>query len=358
MLALRVPSSMTDSRPPAAWWCFGILLGLVLVLWVTPAQARDVAVVSPPGANADYDEIATRLHGELLAVGLSVRRIERGASHGDDVARTWLRDGDFDAVIEVVASTSLFVVDVWVTELTSGRARVSRVEVPRDAENAPEELSIRAIEVLRSVFLEMDMATGERRAEPASAPPAKPAAPPDERQPASQTPTEWGIAVGVATVAGLDGVGPAVMPLLRLDLGLRSWLAFQVSLAGLGSRPTVSAPAGSAQIDQRYAAIGARYRFAPGGRLRPFFSFSAGGLRTFVDGQATAPRVSRQQLQWSFLFDASLGAELRLLDGYYLTLAGHVQLANPSVAVHILDEMVATSGLPNLASTLTLGKWL
>ncbi len=62
--------------------------------------------------------------------------------------------------------------------------------------------------------------------------------------------------------------------------------------------------------------------------------------------------------QWSFLLDGSLGAGLRLYRRYYLTLAAHVQMAEPYVAIHFVDAVVATSGRPNLLLTLTVGAWL
>ena len=47
-----------------------------------------------------------------------------------------------------------------------------------------------------------------------------------------------------------------------------------------------------------------------------------------------------------------------MLDDYHVTFAAHVQLAEPYVAIHVLDTVVATTGRPNLLLTLTLGAWL
>jgi hypothetical protein len=85
---------------------------------------------------------------------------------------------------------------------------------------------------------------------------------------------------------------------------------------------------------------------------------SAGALRTSFEGQADAPERGHSGEQWSFLVDAGLGARLRLADRYYLTPAFHVQLAQPYVAVHFVDELVASSGRPNLLASLTVGAWL
>jgi hypothetical protein len=87
-------------------------------------------------------------------------------------------------------------------------------------------------------------------------------------------------------------------------------------------------------------------------------ALSAGVLRTSVEGRADSPRQGHTVDQWSFLLDGSLGAALRLPDRYTLTLAAHVQMADPYVAIHFVDRVVATTGRPNLALTLTVGAWL
>jgi hypothetical protein len=58
------------------------------------------------------------------------------------------------------------------------------------------------------------------------------------------------------------------------------------------------------------------------------------------------------------LIDVSLGAGLRLYGRSYVTLAAHAQVADPYVAIHIVDTVGATSGHPNLLLTLTVGAWL
>jgi hypothetical protein len=89
----------------------------------------------------------------------------------------------------------------------------------------------------------------------------------------------------------------------------------------------------------------------------PFFALSAGVLHTAVEGQAESPRQGHIEDRWSFLLDGGLGAGLHLQDRYTLTLAAHVQLAEPYVAIHFVDTTVATTGRPNLVLTLTVGVW-
>jgi predicted metal-dependent hydrolase len=87
-------------------------------------------------------------------------------------------------------------------------------------------------------------------------------------------------------------------------------------------------------------------------------ALAAGVMHTSVEGQPGSGAEPRSVDQWSFLMDGSLGAGLRLYRRYYLTMAAHVQMAEPYVAIHFVDAVVATSGRPNLLLTLTVGAWL
>jgi hypothetical protein len=171
-------------------------------------------------------------------------------------------------------------------------------------------------------------------------------------------PERLGVEVGGAAVMSLDGVGPALLPLVRVAWSLQPWLLLQAAVAGLGTRPTVESAAGSAQVAQAYGLLGGSVRLRDGARVRPFASASAGVLRTSVEARADAPNEGHPVAQWSFLADAGAGAQLRLPDRFYLSLAAHAQLAQPYLAVRFLDAVVATSARPNLLLTFTIGAWL
>ena len=145
---------------------------------------------------------------------------------------------------------------------------------------------------------------------------------------------------------------------MHFDGKLRTWLGVSAELAGLGSRPAVATTAGSARVAQEYGIFGGSYRFGSGQGLGSFVALSAGALHTSVQGEAGAPRQGHTVTQWSLLWDASAGASMHLQGRYYASLAVHVQLTEPYVAIHILDAIVATSGRPNLVLTLTVGAWL
>jgi hypothetical protein len=339
------------------------VLSLILLLWATPAQAGTVAILRPPRPNPDLTDTLSRLHGELLSVGLEVKMIDRPADRGEGQtdSRAWLEEiaagGQIDAVIDIVGDTAPLAVDVWVIQKSPRRFEISRVALEPNTTNPSERLAIRAIEVLRSTFLEHEMAARKRGGEPVAEPATTTL--PQGELPKPVSPRErFGLEVGAAALASLDGVGPAILPMARLALRARSWFAVEAAFAGLGTRPTVATTAGNARVAQQYGILGGCIPFRSDQRLWPFLAVSAGVLHTSVAGQGESPRQGHTVDKWSFLLDGSLGTGLRLPDRYYLTLAAHVQVADPYVAIHIVDRVVATTGRPNFVLTLTVGAWL
>jgi hypothetical protein len=138
----------------------------------------------------------------------------------------------------------------------------------------------------------------------------------------------------------------------------RSWLVVQGTVAGLGSRPTVAAKVGNARIAQQYGVVGGCLRLRSDPWLRPFVGLAAGMMHTSIEGQADSSKQGHTGDRWSFLLDGSLGAQLQLFGRTTLSLAAHVQIAVPYVAIHFVDTVAATSGRPNLLLTLTIGAWL
>lgn len=338
---------------------------LIVLLWAVHAQAATVVIVRATGPSPAAAETQSRLHGELLSLGVEVQIAERRAARELRATdpRAWAErlatERQADAVIDIVDSdvAASAAVDVWVFERRSGRYEAARVALESDVDNAAERLAIRAIEVLRSSLVEIDLgARGRRVATVASEPPAITAQEAAQR-PAGPT-DRVGIEAGAAVVSGLDGVGPTLSPIVRLGWAANSWLVLQATVAGLGSRPAVMTAAGSARVAQQYGVFGVCY-CAPAARaLGLYVALSGGVLRTAIDGQAEAPAMASSLERWSFLLDAAVGTRVRLPGRYYLTAAAHVQVAEPYVAIHIVDTLVATTGYPNLLFSFTLGAWL
>lgn len=345
-----------------------IRFGCVLLLFAAlvgafPAYATTVAIVSPPRPSAEAAETVSRVHGELLSVGLGVvlseRTVERGADGTD--SRAWLQDLIADdkasAVIDVVDDVDVIAVDVWVGKSSPGRFEVTRVSVERNATNASERLALRAIEALRGSLLEIDVAARARRRD-ATPPPVVVASPKTEPPALDELRKRYVLELGIAAVASLDGVGPAVAPTVLVGWAPRPWLLVDAAFAGFGSRARVTTAAGSALVGQGFAVLGSQARFRPSHRWSPTVAVSAGVLRTSVEGQDGANTEAHAVERWSLLVDASAGIAFRLYGRYYATVAAHVQMAEPYVVVHVVDIVGASVGRPNVLLRLSLGAWL
>lgn len=334
---------------------FVILAGQQPALAVGPAT---VAIVWPPNPSAEVSEALTRLTGELLSVGLKVTKCARPANRGQAGAgsRDWLdevaNDRGASAIIDIVGDEALLAVDVWVLKNEPGRFEVTRVVVEPNSANPSERIALRAIDALRGTLLELDWATRERPLVPEEKPAPPP--PPTVAAPVPDSP-RFNLEAGAIMLTSLDGVGPSFMPLVRVGWTARTWLVLQTSLAGLGSRPWVETSSGQARVAQQFVVLGAAIRWRSDKILWPFVALSLGALHTSLDGQSGVATQGHSVDQWSLLTDASVGAGLRLSPRTFLTLAAHGQVAQPYVAVHIVDTVAATSGRPNLLLTLTLG---
>ena len=338
------------------------LLASALLLWAAPAHAATVAIVRPVNPPPAMTETLVRLHGELTSLGFQIELVDGPA--GDGVrgreSRFWLEQlaarRGVDAVVAIVGDVSPDSVEVWVIDKVTGKSVVRTVPFEPKAARASETLAIRAIELLRSSFLEIDLAGNERRGQPNAPSPAVVHFVEMERR--ARRREGFGIGVGAAAILSLDGVGPAVLPTVRFEWALRPWFLLQAAMAGLGTRPTVATSTASAQVAQEYGLVGGCYRFRADQRLRPFMALSAGVLRTTVEGRANVPDQGRNADQWSFLIDGGLGTSLQLHDRFYASLAAHAQMAEPYLAIRFADTVVATSARPNLLLTLTVGAWL
>jgi hypothetical protein len=343
------------------------------LVWAESSSAATVVIIAPSvNAPLGMTETAARIRGELLSAGFVVEILGGATAEGmiDVQSRESLerlaQQRGADAVIAIVGDAMPNLVAVWVGDKATGKSVVRKLPFEPKSGHAPETLAIRAVELLRSSFLEIDLtATGHRA-------PSGTASPPTAVHVVEQGVEQGvlkdrrrrellGVELGGAASVGFDGVGLALLPLVRFNWALRPWFLAQAALAGLGTRPSIENATGSAQLSQQFVVLGACIRSREGRGLRPFATLSAGALHTSVVGRvnlADHGLEGRDEESWSFLLDGSLGTALSLRDRLYLTVALHAQLAEPYPAVHFLDTVVATSAHPNLLLTLSVGAWL
>lgn len=343
-----------------------LLIFACLLVWPSASHAASITLLRPDTRSPQVTEALFRLQGEMLSVGLEVTLAPRPAEFGSESSErnAWFErmatERRVDAIIDILGDPTPVGVDVWILQRSTQRFRASRVVLEPNVRNAPETLAIRAIEVLRSNFLVLDLGSkpppSPASQEPERDEPPAPRAAPNAVEPNAAE--RFGLAAGASLLTSFDGVGPALLPLVRFDLPLTAGLMANATLSGFGTRPTVATEAGSVEVAQSYGTLGLRYSIPSHAVVRGFAALGAGALRTALQGSADSPHRGHDVVQWAFLAEASVGASWRLSQRYTLSLAAHMQFAAPYVAIHFVDTEVATTGRPNLLTSLTLGAWL
>jgi hypothetical protein len=351
MLDPRVPCFVSP-RFHRAGRRFAVVVFLATMLLSSAVvHAATVAIVRPSRSSPVWDETVSRLHGELLSVGVEVQMVDSTDQTRRTDARAWFLElatqYGLDGIIDIVGEAAPVAVEVWVKGKSPGQFEVSRVDLEPGSENASERSAIRALEVLRSIFLEIELGSRARKTEPVA--PVQAAA----------SFEHLNLELGAGALRGVDGVGLALLPMARIGWAFRPWFSVQAAFAGLGTQPTVSViDEGSARVAQSMGVIGGCYRWRSGQRVQPLVALSLGAQHTTVDGRADAPKVGHSETRWALLGEGSVGMNLRLYGQVSATVAAHVQWSAPSVSIHFVDKTVASTGQPNLMLSLTLGAWL
>jgi hypothetical protein len=279
--------------------------------------------------------------------------VDREAASADS-PRAWLesvaRDRRIDGAIDVIGGAHLEAADIWVFPPPPRASKVTRAPVEREVENAPARLAIRATDLMRSLLIENDL-LGAPHA-PAHVAIAAAAAPP------AAGGAGIGLELGAAMLASAGGVGPAILPLVRLDGSVGTWLGIQAEAAAFGTRPTIGTGGATAQVAHAFGLLGVCACARAAARWRPVVGLAAGVLHTAADGRADPPLQAHAVAQWSFLLEATAGVRLRLAERTHLTLSAHVQLAQPYLDIRVANAGSATSGRPNLLVSLAVGQWL
>lgn len=336
------------------------MIVVVAACWTSPAGAVTVGIVGPARTSSVTSQALLRASAEMRALGLEPRALDQldaGPAGGAPAGLPALAaEAGVDAVIAIRGTPLPTAVEVWAAD-GKGRSVARGVTIDPAVERAPQTIAIRAIELLRSCLLEIDLLAAPTTSVKVQPPAAERGANTAAVAAAPASP-RFGLGAGAVLVMTTDRVGPAVLPYLRFDWRFQAaWLA-RAELAGAGTASTVDGAAGSARVTQDQALVGAVYQPFPGHRLRPLAGLSAGILRTVADGQALPQYDSQRAARWSFLMSGLAGASLGLGARWDLTAGLQVQAAVPYPAVRFLGQTVATAARPNLSFGLAVQMWL
>jgi hypothetical protein len=355
-----------------------VALVLVCNLWVDWAGASSVAIVWTPSSER-ATETATRLRGEVLAMGIQVFTAPVTEGVGQPLrSHTQLQPG-LDAELEVKSEQAVLSIAIWRLDEPHRSKPWATLTESLAAPNAPEKLAIRAAEALHSFLLEGDFAQAPEQTEPPSTdpPPASPSgaqptpATPQPSLPISVAPTEndalaanvertelndstFGLSLGGALFVGVSGLSAALLPRVGLEWLALPSVAPYVTIAGFGTDSSASTSQGAVRVNRHYGVLGVSYR-AETALATPFVAVGAGAMLVAIDGQANAPLEAHQTTRVVGLCELSVGSHIKLASSYYLTAAGHAHFTQPAVAIYVVDERVAISGRPNWLASLALG---
>lgn len=203
---------------------------VALACWLLSQHVLGQSVVIRCNVRGDdvAVETATRLRGELLAMGVDVaapRVVARKERPVPEVAPNLFRDAD--AVMDVSATSEQLVIELWARDGINAFARWMTVTQPRRASDAPEKLALRAAEALHSRFVEADLL------------PARPAAV-DEDQSSRAAKTE-------SSHPASDAVAPSAARTNGSATDAQSPRGDSSPIEAPGRRPRPSGPPGVAQ---------------------------------------------------------------------------------------------------------------
>jgi hypothetical protein len=329
------------------------------------AEAPVVALVRPSASSPSTSEAMNRIQGELTADGFDVIVVEAPIVLGDapqPSASPASPDRDAIASIELVVDTRDRSAELRVMDRLTNKAVVRRatIEAPEGPQFA-QVLAVRAVELLRASLVEVLVLSHPPPV--AVAPAAAKVAVERARTwtesslDLKRSPT-FGFDAGAAVLAGFDGIGPAMVGVLRLRRTLGRSFQIRVTVAGLGTQPTVRASSGTATIAQDLGVVEVVFTPLPDRPIRPVVSVGAGPFYIAVDGQATPPFTPAQSSGWSAAFDAGVGAEVHLGRHFDVSTEAHAFITRPYQVTRFLGHDEADVSQPTLLGTVTVVGWL
>jgi hypothetical protein len=321
---------------------------------VARADSALVVLVRPPEQSPIVSEAITRIRGELIADGFDVSVVD--AEPGSAPASTLEhadQQGSAAATIGLFLRANATSAELWVVDRLTGKTVVRSVELANSpADQAPEVLARRSVELLRASLLEILVEAPEKQ--PLEKPSgARAKASSWAAQALEPAPSRWAVEAG-AQLLGVGGVGSAVMPLARVRFAFNQRLGVRLTLAGLGTHLRVESPGGSATMNQQLALLELVGDIFPEGRLRPSISVGAGAYHIGVEGSATPPYVGLSDDRLVFAADAGIGLALALSRSWALALEGHVILVTPYPVIRFVGAETTEIGNPLLSGTLSV----
>jgi hypothetical protein len=343
----RTGCSVAALLTAALWWA-GVA-GAAQASTSSKFGSSKVTVVDPPAGDRVLTEAGSRIRSELDAAGLSNRSAtcaagELGAEGCGEIAAA--------AAIALSREDGLATIRVVAT-LPDGYELRRDVRVPPEAGgDDPAVLAVRAVELLRDIYLDVPRAVVAPQDTPAlrGAPEVATVAVAPASSP-SPAVRHLGLLLSAAMLAGRDGLGPSVAPLLQVSLTIGRGMSVTAAATG-PFQSTEDGAAGSARSTQALATAGMRYELGLYA-VRPYLTL-AGGLHYLrVTGRPqVGPDAANAPSALSPLVVGGGGVSVRLYR--WMAVDGGVAAAFtfPATNVTVNGEVVGKAGAPSMIGQL------
>jgi hypothetical protein len=340
----------------------GLLAFCQIVLWAGFAFAGSgrVAVVAKASDKSALAAALLRIQGELVAEGFEVVIEKPTAPETGEGLAAVAERADALAAIGLSYDADTREVELTVVDRLTHKTLVRRAPLGVDEGSDAEVLAVRAVDLLRASLLEL-------LAPPRAAlPPPAPALRKQQQQARtfarralpSEPRHETSVELGAGLLMNPSGIGPAILPLARVERRLSERLALRLDLAGLGSKPLIEDSHASARVSQEFAELCLLVGLWSTRTLRLDAALAAGALHTSAEGKADLPYRAQKSSLWSAIFDAGLGLDVALSSRLGLRFESHALIAEPYPVVRFGQQEYAHGGVPSLFETATLRGWL
>ena len=341
------------------------LLGLLAFGRSSKAAVERRVVLLRPTVTDEVTAMAlARIKGELIAAGFEVtvvpQRDELPTRNLVETAASELSPLAVFAIFHDRAKIGTSsTAEIWVSDRLVDRTSVERMRLDSDEPGrGATVLAVRAVELLKASLAEFWTVPERPRPPPPSPPeqrpllPAKP--PPVARRPALNE--------GVAAQAGLGilhsfgEIGPVWTPLLQLSYGTAEGIGARVTFGGFGSNATLTAPAGSAQVQQQFGTVEGFMMSRLSGPVQLFGTAGFGAYHVSVDGTGIFPyRAKPTADAWSLLAGAGVGIAAEVYPQVALNFEGRALWALPPAVVRFDDTTMGKTNWPLLLASMGIG---
>jgi hypothetical protein len=337
-----------------ALWVFAVLAAS------GPAWAEStlVILVRPDINTPNATEVLNRARGELAADGFGVVLLD--AVPEAEREATLLREG---RARRAPVTAGVFIADdatsieLWLLDTVTGRLLVRRLEPePGVPEQGPEVLARRSVDVLRASLFDFLVDSLREAASKGTVPVSSPPLPRRGTQPTLE---RWALEGGLGVLASFDGLGPAVLPVLRARFAPIPVVQLRVTGAWLGTQPSVETTTGTATVEQGIALAECAARPLRG-PIVPVAVVGAGAYYVGVNGGAdpASPYQGKRSATVAFALEAGVGVSVPIASRVEVVIEADALIADPGIAVRFLELDAAKIGRPSVLGTMTLAGWL